>query len=190
MLIELDDPVWCELRHAYGEASSVPSTIRQMYSGVNVVDEEFRGLTNALAHQGSVYTASFASFPHLVKIGVSGGRYHKVAFSIAEIILYDSLAADGTSLPSMNDRLEQSFLFGLQTGREYLSAKLTSLSSNDQDELYFLRRVALFRMRPRVTMLIDVVSQDFQCPHCRELIERPVVSLCPFPYLDLSPDVQ
>ena len=88
-MIELDDPIWHQLRHAYGEASSVPQTLRQMYSETDVADQTFLGLTNALAHQGSIYDASFAAFPHLVKIGVTNGRYCENAFSIAEIILYD-----------------------------------------------------------------------------------------------------
>ena len=87
MLIDLDDTIWSELRHAYGNASSIPQTLREMYSGDDVADEKFLGFTNAVSHQGSVYNASFAAFPHLVKIGISAGRYHEIAFSIAEIIL-------------------------------------------------------------------------------------------------------
>jgi len=153
MLIDLDDTIWSELRHAYGNASSIPQTLREMYSGDDVADEKFLGFTNAVSHQGSVYSASFAAFPHLVKIGISAGRYHEIAFSIAEIILYDALSGDGATLPPMSDRLHQGFMYGLAMGRAY-----------------------------RVTMLLDTVSRNFHCPLCRETIENPIEALCPFPY--------
>ena len=184
MLIDLDDTIWSELRHAYGNASSIPQTLREMYSGDDVADEKFLGFTNAVSHQGSVYNASFAAFPHLVKIGISAGRYHEIAFSIAEIILYDALSGDGGTLPTMSDRLHQGFMYGLAMGRAYLSKQLELefLNSSDPTELYLLRRISLFRMRPRVTMLLDTVSRNFQCPLCRETIENPIEALCPFPY--------
>ena len=74
---------------------------------------------------------------------------------------------------------------GLQLGRAHLASQLNLINTIDQEEFNFLRRVALFRLRPRIAMLIDTVSREFQCPFCRETIPHPVDTLCPFPYSDL-----
>ena len=67
-MLNLDSPVWSELRHAYGTASDIPPLIRQLQglptSAGN--DEPWFTLWSALAHQGDVYDASFAAVPHVV----------------------------------------------------------------------------------------------------------------------------
>jgi hypothetical protein len=65
----LDSTRWSELRHAYGEASNIPALLRQL-EGLpqsNGRDEPWFSLWSALAHQGDVYSASFAAVPHVVE---------------------------------------------------------------------------------------------------------------------------
>jgi hypothetical protein len=68
-MVDLDSPEWSTLQHAYGSASDIPDLLRQLESlpnsGGNT--EPWFSIWSALAHQGDVYTASFAAVPHIVR---------------------------------------------------------------------------------------------------------------------------
>jgi len=68
--LSLDDTRrWADLRHAYGSASNVPGLLRQLVTlpASTGRDEPWFSLWSALAHQGDVYSASFAAVPHVVR---------------------------------------------------------------------------------------------------------------------------
>lgn len=67
-MLSLDSPRWSELRHAYGPASDIPALLRQLDTVPESRGEEEPWFTlwSALAHQGDVYSASFAADPHVV----------------------------------------------------------------------------------------------------------------------------
>ena len=67
-MLNLDSPRWSELQHAYGSASDTPSLLRHL---CNLPDsggqnQPWFDLWSSLAHQGDVYSASFAAVPHVV----------------------------------------------------------------------------------------------------------------------------
>jgi hypothetical protein len=68
-MLNLDDPRWAELNHAYGPASDIPALLRQLESfpASNGKEEPWFSLWSSLAHQGDVYSASFAAVPHVVR---------------------------------------------------------------------------------------------------------------------------
>lgn len=68
-MLSLDDPRWSELQHAYGGAADIPALLKQLAdlpSSENNKEPWF-SLWSALAHQGDVYSASFAAVPHVVE---------------------------------------------------------------------------------------------------------------------------
>jgi len=67
-LLSLDSHRWSELRHAYGAAGDIPELLRQLSSlPASAGDAEpWFSIWSALAHQGDVYSASFAAVPHIV----------------------------------------------------------------------------------------------------------------------------
>jgi hypothetical protein len=69
-MLSLDDPRWAELTHAYGPASDVPALLRRLepLASSNGTDEPWFSLWSSLAHQGDVYSASFAAVPHVVRV--------------------------------------------------------------------------------------------------------------------------
>jgi hypothetical protein len=69
-MLSLDSPRWAELHHAYGEASDIPALLEQLQAVPNSQgkSEPWFSLWNALAHQGDVYSASFAVVPHVVSV--------------------------------------------------------------------------------------------------------------------------
>ena len=68
-MLSLDSPQWANLKHAYGSAADIPDLLRRLEtlpsSGGNA--EPWFSLWSALAHQGDVYSASFAAVPHVVR---------------------------------------------------------------------------------------------------------------------------
>lgn len=60
---------WADLKHAYGSASDTPGLLQQLTAlpASRGRDEPWFSLWSALAHQGDVYSASFAAVPHVVR---------------------------------------------------------------------------------------------------------------------------
>lgn len=71
-MLDLDDPRWGELRHAYGNAKDVPGLLRALALSTGPIagfqDEPWFSLSSSLCHQGDVYTPSYAALPHIVQI--------------------------------------------------------------------------------------------------------------------------
>jgi hypothetical protein len=67
-MLSLDSPRWSDLQHAYGPASDTPALLKLLG---NLPDsagdaQPWFDLWSSLAHQGDVYSASFAAVPHVV----------------------------------------------------------------------------------------------------------------------------
>lgn len=71
-MIELDDPRWRKLSHAYGSAADIPELLRQLAGATGPKpgydSEPWFSLWSSLCHQGDVYDASYAALPHIVEI--------------------------------------------------------------------------------------------------------------------------
>jgi hypothetical protein len=69
-MVDLDSLEWANLRHAYGPATDVPHLLRQLnpLSSSDGNAEPWFSIWSALAHQGDVYSASFAAVPHIVQV--------------------------------------------------------------------------------------------------------------------------
>lgn len=67
--LPLDSPRWAELEHAYGNAHDTPMLLAQLEGLPSSLDgaEPWYALWSALAHQGDVYSASFAAVPYVVR---------------------------------------------------------------------------------------------------------------------------
>lgn len=67
-MLSLGSMRWSELQHAYGSASNIPpllESLRTLPKSEGRAEPWFT-LWSALAHQGDVYSASFAAVPHVV----------------------------------------------------------------------------------------------------------------------------
>lgn len=67
-MLSLDSQCWLELETAYGKAQKIPTLLAQLENLPKAVGEQepWFSLWSALAHQGDVYSASFAAVPHVV----------------------------------------------------------------------------------------------------------------------------
>ena len=71
-MISLSEKEWSALNHAYGSAENIPlllSAVEKDPSPRERSDQEpWHSLWSGLCHQGTVYSASFAAVPHLLRI--------------------------------------------------------------------------------------------------------------------------
>lgn len=67
-MLNLESERWSELQHAYGSAADIPALLEKLRALPEAVGEAepWFSLWSALAHQGDVYSASFAAVPHVV----------------------------------------------------------------------------------------------------------------------------
>jgi hypothetical protein len=67
-MLSLQSKRWSELQHAYGSAADIPALLERLgeLPKSEGEAEPWFTLWSALAHQGDVYSASFASVPHVV----------------------------------------------------------------------------------------------------------------------------
>ena len=67
-MLSLQSSRWSELDHAYGKATDIPEMLAQLMKLPKSEGkaEPWFSLWSALAHQGDVYSASFAAVPHVV----------------------------------------------------------------------------------------------------------------------------
>jgi hypothetical protein len=68
-VLSLDSERWRGLKHAYGTAEDIPVLLRQLRTlpTSEGESEPWFTLWSSLAHQGDVYSASFAAVPHVVE---------------------------------------------------------------------------------------------------------------------------
>jgi hypothetical protein len=69
-MIPLDSPRWSELQHAYGSAADIPALLRELetFPSSEGNGDPWFTLWSSLCHQESIYSASFAAVPHIVRI--------------------------------------------------------------------------------------------------------------------------
>ena len=69
-MLPLESPRWAQLQHAYSNASDIPGLLRQLAAQPRseAYGDTWFALWSALAHQGDVYSASFAAVPHIVAL--------------------------------------------------------------------------------------------------------------------------
>ena len=67
-MLRLDSPRWSTLQHAYGSAADTPQLLRQLKDlpSSEADAEPWFSIWSSLAHQGDVYSASFAAVPHVI----------------------------------------------------------------------------------------------------------------------------
>ena len=68
-MLALNSSRWTELQHAYGSATDTPGLLRNLDTlpDSDGKSEPWFSLWSSLAHQGDVYSASFAAVPHVVR---------------------------------------------------------------------------------------------------------------------------
>lgn len=128
-MLELDSPDWASYTHAYGDASDLPSLFARLrVAPPEEWDDANAELTNAIMHQGDVFTATYAIAPHLLQYAIDlgpGKQSDDILFTIA----YASRGGPGPDVPA---ELEEAWDDVQDDARDLILERL--LESNTSQE--------------------------------------------------------
>src|SRR5262245_16690798 len=131
-MLALNDPRWKSLSHAYGAATDIPGFLTkatQDFRPGHKPGSAWFDLWSALCHQGDIYTASYAAFPHLVALApghLERKRYDPLF--LAGCIELTHLEGRGPDLPT---DLAGPYAEAVATGRVLAEAHLNSAWDGD-----------------------------------------------------------
>lgn len=103
-MLDFNDRRWYELKDAYGGASELPLLLDKLKSFPrydNHQSEPYFSLWSRLCHQGTIYTASYAAVPHIIKILCSDlESANEDFFLLPTCIEIARLKGDGPEIPA------------------------------------------------------------------------------------------
>ena len=167
-MLDLDDPLWAKLEHAYGAAADTPALLAKLYSKRGLTPKFWDDLWGSLCHQYCTYTGSYAAFPHLVYAASKlGDKQRAKAIGLAAGILACS-GYEGRKLPGeIPAKLKKPFLAAIADGRSLLLEMMDDKRKSDTDCVDYLGAIAAFDGHPEVVgILWTVIMGDFGCPDC------------------------
>jgi hypothetical protein len=109
-VLDLDSSRWSELTHAYGAADDVPELLRELEAvpgSSGDKEEPWFSIWSALAHQGDVYSASFAAVPHVIH--VLGTASDRASFDYFQFPAWVEICRQRTNEPVPSDLAEAYF---------------------------------------------------------------------------------
>lgn len=159
-MLGLDDPRWNALDHAYGPAGDVPDLLRAVERGEQELWDE---LVPCLCHQGTVYTASYAALPHIVRIGAAEPLAEQVLFwSFVGAV---ALSREAAPVP---DDLRQAYEEALARAHELTLACLVP-GLDEATGLELLIALAGIRRLPAIADALRCLREETvstNCPRC------------------------
>ena len=167
-MLDLNDPLWAKLQHAYGPATDTPTLLAQLSTKKGLTPKFWDNLWGSLCHQYCTYTASYAAFPHLVYTARQLEKKQRVnAMRLAAGILACS-GYEGSKVPSkIPAKLKKTFLAAIVDGRSLLVEMMDDKRKSDTDSMEYLATIAAFDGHPEVVgILWTVLMGDFCCTDC------------------------
>jgi hypothetical protein len=159
-VLALDEPRWSELDHAYGAAGNIPALLRALERGEQSAWDE---IFSALCHQGTVYTASYAAVPHLVRIGATAPWPDQIMFW--SFVGGVAVSQDAAPVP---DDLREAYLQALVQAEE-LTLVCIGPGLDDATGLTLLIALAGIRRLPAIEEALHWLKDEeivVTCPRC------------------------
>lgn len=172
-MIALDDPIWSELAHAYGDGSDIPPQLIRIETRKSLSKKFWDDLTNTLCHQCTIGTASLAAFPHLVRMAGDHSQSKKgfQCLELASLILMLALGPEN-KIPRMRKELSVPFRNAIADGRRVVMEMYDQKRRTLKDNMLYLSMVAIFDRRADIGSLLGELCLGwYDCPKCEERIE-------------------
>ncbi|WOO40344.1 hypothetical protein [Rubellicoccus peritrichatus] len=122
-MIPLDDPIWQTLEGGYRVPyNPMPALERLEMAETREEEKEvFRELWDKLHHQGDVGTASYATVPHLVKIGKKKGIK---SYDLPALVALVEIQRHESQNPSLPEEFKESYANALVSIPELIASSL------------------------------------------------------------------
>ncbi|MBE7557336.1 MAG: hypothetical protein HS126_40380 [Anaerolineales bacterium] len=172
-MLPLDSPKWSELHHVYGQASDIPSLLRQLKTAPppeKYNSPPWGALWSSLYHQRDVDTASYAAVPHIVSIAVTKPireRIHHISL-VGTIEINRHL----DKAPPIPDFLREAYFDAL---KQIPKLVLECLELDWEDYEYKALFSALVAVRGKVAFgeAISELDDAVTCPTCDTIFVTP-----------------
>jgi hypothetical protein len=154
-MLELSDPRWGQLKHAYGCASDIPALLRKLNSypaSENYRDEPWYTLWSSLCHQGDIYPASFASVPHIISIAATNPTKASYNYFLLPASIEMARAKQSISVPS---DLEVSYFKSLAL----LPSVVAGAAERDWDESLCISALAGIAAAKKYASIAEVIRE-------------------------------
>lgn len=164
MTLALSSPQWATLETAYGSAEGIPPLLNELEAeNADAVGKLF----GAICHQSTLYSASIAALPHLVRI--ANTHASATAFRADVLILAGAICES----PNLSDELAKSeyapAFIAILPEAEELAMDLLPQMDDKFNSTYMLCSIASFAGMPTVARVLDGFSSEefvLECPAC------------------------
>jgi len=169
-MLELDNPKWRNLSHAYGAALDIPLLIEQLKSAPPSKDwkaEPWFSLWSTLCHQFDVYPATYAAIPHIVAIVASKPVKHRLEFFsfIAAVEAY----RHRKHTPSIPGFLEKDYFTAIEHAANLIRDSLV-VDWDEEEMIVLLGAYAITRGHPGLGNAIIFMPEESICPECEATV--------------------
>jgi hypothetical protein len=128
-MLDLNSPNWSTYTQAYGDASKVTALFAKLRAATPAQwDDAKAELTNAIMHQGDVYTATYAIAPHLLEYAAELGP-GKQSDGLLFTIAYASRGGPGPDVP---DALEDAWDDAQDEARDLILERLLRSETSEE----------------------------------------------------------
>jgi hypothetical protein len=162
MTLDLASAEWSSLHDAYGPATELPSLLAGLDDQPTDVLDELYG---RIYHQGSIYPASIAAFPHLIRSAENAELDTRT-----EILALAGLICESRDLASALQSSSHADSFSAAVPVAGALANQSLRETTDANEgIYLLKAAMSFAGYPGLARLLDgLVNEEFvlNCPSC------------------------
>jgi hypothetical protein len=173
-MLDLDDPAWTKTDHCYGSGENIPPYIRTIERSKSLPKSFWDEFGNILCHQCTLGTASYAAFPHLVRLANAkrGSLLGLKCLDLASLILGLALAPEN-KLPKMDRKILIPFRDAMKSGRTLVAELyLTVPHKSWRESIQFLSISAAFMGSGDVSLMLDEMSGGtIYCEQCEHEID-------------------
>jgi hypothetical protein len=163
--LPLDDPRWRDLRECFGSAERIPDLLRRLGPLSKDEDDVWGEMFQHLCHQsGTVYSASFAAVPHVVRFAESvavGDRVMPLVF-VASV---ERCRIEGQTREPAPGWALDAYHSALRRARELTCASMSRADVSDLDARYLLFACAVFMAKTKIAHVIEDLP-NLECSSC------------------------
>jgi hypothetical protein len=164
-MLALDSPRWDSLAHANGSAKDVPAWLAELKSGDR--DEAMCEIVSALCLHNSVYSATFAAVPHVVRLSPyirSSLRVDALSF-VGKVVAY----SEQCDLEACDDDIKLWYDAAIQQAGDIAVATIVTEKYSPDTAIYLFEALAAIKgCRGPGRHLSSLANGEFHttCPEC------------------------
>lgn len=181
-MISLDDPLWSDLRYAYGSAIKIPPILRYLQTIAKEggpLDFETAGDVWEICHQWSTYDSTYATLPHLTVICSSVAPSNETRLTLLKLYGWAAacLRLNNTEASTL---LIDAFESSIPPTRELICESLREIGAGS-DLRPLLGALAVCSGDAELGLVLyELYDGTFYCDNCDALIQPMRTGFNPF----------